>query len=188
MHEQPLIINLAPTGMVPTRDMNRHVPITPREIVADVLAAAAIGIAMVHIHARDEDGEPTTDRETFARIIGGIREEREDLVICATTSGRNGASIDQRLEVLDLPEDLRPDMASLTLSSLNFSRQASVNAPDTIRALAERMAERGVKPELEAFDLGMVNTSRTCGGRKSSSRRSTSTCCSAISPRLRTTC
>jgi 3-keto-5-aminohexanoate cleavage enzyme len=157
MYEQPLIINLAPTGMVPTKAMNRHVPITPKEIIATVRAAAATGITMVHIHARDKDGEPTTDKNVFAKIIGGIREHHENLVICATTSGRNGATIDQRLAVLDLPEDLRPDMASLTLSSINFARQASVNGPDTIRALAQRMTERGVKPELEAFDLGMVN-------------------------------
>ena len=90
-------------------------------------------------------------------IFGGIRERRPDLVLCASTSGRRGWDLRQRLAVLDLPPDLRPDMASLTLSSLNFARQASVNGPDAVRALAERMIERGVKPELEVFDLGMAN-------------------------------
>jgi uncharacterized protein (DUF849 family) len=62
--------------------------------------------------------------------------------------------------VLELEGDLKPELASLTLGSLNFPREASVNAPDTIRGLAERMAERGIVPELEIFDLGMVDYAR----------------------------
>ncbi|MBF0391970.1 MAG: 3-keto-5-aminohexanoate cleavage protein, partial [Alphaproteobacteria bacterium] len=67
----------------------------------------------------------------------------------------------QRSAVLDLPGDLCPDMASLTLSSLNFTREASLNAPDMIVRLAEVMAEKGIKPELEVFDLGMVNVAHS---------------------------
>ena len=154
---EPLILNLAPTGMVPTREMSPHVPLQPHEIVADVLAAADLGITIAHLHARDAAGEPTTRKDVFAKIIGGIRERRPDLIICVTCSGRRAARPEDRADVLDLPDDLRPDMASLTLSSLNFSRQASVNAPETIAFLAERMAERGIVPEIEIFDLGMVN-------------------------------
>ena len=51
----------------------------------------------------------------------------------------------------------KPDMASLTLSSLNFNKTASVNSPDMIRKLAEKMKERGICPELEVFDAGMIN-------------------------------
>jgi len=157
LHHSPLILNLAPTGMVPTRRMSPYVPLQPAEIVADVLAAAELGITIAHLHARDEQGEPTTDKEVFARIIGGIRARRPDLVICVTCSGRNAPRPDDRADVLDLDGDVKPDMASLTLSSLNFSRQASVNAPETIAFLATRMADRGIVPEIEVFDLGMAN-------------------------------
>lgn len=152
-----LILNLAPTGMVPTRKMSAHVPLQPDEIIADVLACAATGISSVHLHARDEQGMPTHSKEIYARIIGGIREKRPDLVICVSCSGRNGASFAQRTEVLSLNGDLRPDMASLTLSSMNFASGASLNAPDTVIALAQEMQSHGIKPEFEIFDLGMVN-------------------------------
>jgi 3-keto-5-aminohexanoate cleavage enzyme len=157
---QPLVINLAPTGMVPTRAMSPHVPLQPAEIVADVLRAAEAGITIAHLHARDADGEPTHRKEVYARIIAGIREQRTDLILCVSCSGRNVASVDARAEVLELDGDLKPDMASLTLSSLNFPRHASVNAPDVVRELATRMADRGIQPELEVFDLGMVNVLR----------------------------
>lgn len=152
-----LILNLAPTGMVPTRALSASVPLQPDEIVADVLACAEIGITGVHLHARDELGAPTYRKEIYARIIGGIREKRPDLVICVSCSGRGGITLEQRAEVLTLDADLRPDMASLTLSSLNFPGGASVTSPDTVIGLAHEMRSRGIKPELEVFDLGMAN-------------------------------
>jgi uncharacterized protein (DUF849 family) len=151
-----LIVNLCPTGMVPTRDMSPHVPLTPEEIVRDVLACADVGITSVHVHARGPDGAPTHRREVFAEIIAGIRAVRDDVVIGVTTSGRIDPTLHPRSEVLTLSGDLRPDMASLTTSSLNFARSASVNAPDVVRGLAERMRDAGIKPELEIFDLGMA--------------------------------
>lgn len=153
----PLIINLTPTGMVPTREMSPHVPLQPDEIIRDVLEAASIGITMVHLHARDTDGRPTYRKEIYAKIIAGIRERRPDLILCVSCSGRDFKDIDQRAEVLELTGDLRPDMASLTVSSLNFSRQACVNDPQMILALATRMLERDIVPEFEIFDLGMAN-------------------------------
>jgi uncharacterized protein (DUF849 family) len=154
---RPLIVNFAPTGMVPTREMSPYVPLQPHEIVRDVLQAARLGLTIVHLHARDERGEPTHRKEVYARIIGGIREHRPDLVLCVSCSGRRFADLAHRAEVLELTGDVQPDMASLTLSSLNFPRQASVNAPDIVRGLAERMRDGGILPELEIFDLGMVN-------------------------------
>ena len=153
---EPLILNLCPTGMVPTKGMTPHVPITPDEIVADVLACTEVGLTSVHLHAREPDGAPTSRREVFAEILSGIRAERPDLVLCVTTSGRSDPSLEPRSEVLTLDGDVRPDMASLTTSSLNFARTASVNAPDVVRGLAERMRDAGIKPELEIFDLGMA--------------------------------
>lgn len=153
----PVIINFCPTGMVPTRAMTPHVPLTPAEIVADVLDCVSGGANLVHLHARDAEGAPHYDREIYARQIAGIREVRPELTICVSLSGRNFGTFDQRADPLALRGDLRPDMGSLTLASLNFPQQASINAPDMVRRLAERMQERGIKPELEVFDAGMVN-------------------------------
>ena len=153
-----LVVNLAPTGMIPTKAMTPHVPTTPQEIVDDVLACwRAHGVTSVHLHARDEQERPTYRKEVYAEIIAGLREQAPDLILCASTSGRDFTEFDQRSEVLDLTGDLRPDMASLTLSSLNFARSASLNAPSMVADLARKMRDNGIKPELEAFDAGMIN-------------------------------
>ena len=153
----PIIVNFCPTGMIPTRAMTPHVPISPAEIVSDVLDCVQAGANLVHLHARDAAGVPHYDREIYARQIAGIREAQPDLTICVSLSGRNFGALEQRADPLELQGDLRPDMGSLTLASLNFPQHASINAPDMVRRLAERMQERGIKPELEVFDLGMVN-------------------------------
>jgi len=138
--------------------MTPYVPTTPAEIVTEVLLAARNwNVSMVHLHARDAQGAPTYRKEVYAEIIAGIRAENDELIICVSTSGRNWPEIEKRSECLELDGDLKPDMASLTLSSLNFNNQASVNEPTTIKALAEKMLQRGIKPELEAFDAGMIN-------------------------------
>jgi len=138
--------------------MTPHVPITVNEIVEDVHRAVEIGITMAHLHARDEQtGVPDYKAELFARIVGGVRKFAKDLVICFSLSGRNFPEFSQRSEPLTLEGDLKPDMGSLTLSSLNFNRQASVNAPQIIQQLAGEMKARGIVPELEAFDAGMIN-------------------------------
>ncbi len=155
-----LIVNFTPTGMVPTRELTPHVPLQPEEIVEEVLRCAELGASLIHLHARDEDGRPTWRKEVYAEIIAPIRRARPELVLCASTSGRNTPEVERRADVLDLEGPLRPDMASLTLSSLNFSRSASVNAPETVKELAVRMKARGIKPELEVFDLGMANFAR----------------------------
>lgn len=155
--DRPAPIVLAPTGMVPTRAMTPHVPLTPAEIAADVAAAASIGITSVHLHARGEDGDPTWEREVYQRIVGAVREAAPDVVINVSTSGRTWSDLERRADCLALDGDLKPDLASLTVSSLNFLTQASVNSPDTIHALARIMLERGIVPELELFDFGMLN-------------------------------
>ncbi len=158
MNADALIINLAPTGMVPTKETTPHVPLRTEEILEDVERCRAHGVAIVHVHARDGDGDgrPSHRAEHFAPIVAGIRAIDPELVVCVTCSGRFAVDLESRAEVLSLEGDAKPDMASLTLGSNNFARQASVNAPETICGLAERMRERGIKPELEVFEPGMV--------------------------------
>lgn len=143
--------------MVPTKAMTPHVPVTPHEIAQDVASAAAIGISSVHLHARDAQGDPAWERNIYAEIIGRVRDLTPDIVINVSTSGRSWSELEKRADVLALDGDLKPDMASLTLSSLNFLSGPSVNAPDVIRGLARVMLDRGIVPELEIFDLGMLN-------------------------------
>lgn len=155
------IINFTPTGLIPTKEMTPHVPISVREIVDNVLEAADIGITMVHLHARNpETGKATCKSEVYADIISGVRKYDPDLVICVSLSGRTSGKFKERVEPLTLDGNLKPDMGSLTLSSVNFNKQASMNPPDLIRALVRKMNERNILPELEAFDVGMINYAR----------------------------
>ena len=157
MHSNKLIINFTPTGVIPRKDMTPHVPIFPEEIIADVLEARQYGISIVHIHARDEEGNPTYQKDTYANIIRGIREVDSELILCVSTTGRSFFEFEKRSECLKLDGICKPDMASLTLSSINFNKQASINSPDMIQGLAKKMLKNDIKPELEIFDLGMIN-------------------------------
>lgn len=153
-----IIVNFTPTGMIPTKEMTPYVPVTVQEIVEDVHEAVEIGITMVHLHARDEKtGKPTYKAEVYGDIIAGIRKFAPDLVICVSLSGRTFGEFEKRSEPLTLEGTLKPDMGSLTLSSVNFNREASVSSPEMIQALAREMKNRGILPELEAFDIGMIN-------------------------------
>lgn len=156
---KPYLINLACTGLVPTRALSPHVPLNHNEIVDEVGRALELGVQMFHLHARDADGKHTGDPEPYGRMIEAIRElpGGRHAILCVTTSGRYGADVESRSRVLELDRSMKPDMASLTLSSLNFVQQASMNEPATIRELARRMKSTGIMPELEVFDLGMAN-------------------------------
>lgn len=153
----PLIVNAAVTGMVPTQEQNASVPVTPDEIAADAQRVCAAGAAIVHLHARTSDGSATYRLDVYQEVVAKVKERCSDVVVCVSTSGRTSKSFEERAEVLDLEGELGPELASLTLGSLNFPGQASVNDPEMIRRLAERMRERGIVPELEVFDLGMVD-------------------------------
>jgi 3-keto-5-aminohexanoate cleavage enzyme len=153
------MINLAFTGAVSDKARNPAVPYSTAEILADAQTAAAHGVVMGHFHVRDDQGASTNDPARYGELFSALRgcSQTEKMILVASTSGRHGQTVAERRAVLDLPLDIRPDMASLTLSSLNFAGGPSINSPDTIRVLARAMQDAGVKPELEVFDLGMVN-------------------------------
>ncbi|WP_422351717.1 3-keto-5-aminohexanoate cleavage protein [Flagellimonas sp.] len=153
-----LVVNFTPTGMIPTKEMTPHVPVVVPEIIDQVLEASELGITMVHLHARDaKTGVPTYKKDIYGQIIEGIRKYEPELVICVSLSGRNFSEFEKRSEPLFLEGSLKPDMGSLTLSSLNFNATASTNSPEMIQKLAKAMLDRGIVPELEAFDIGMIN-------------------------------
>jgi uncharacterized protein (DUF849 family) len=161
----PLIINFCPTGMVPTKAMTPHVPISPAEVIEDACRAVELGASILHLHARDEHGVPTYHARIYEEMILGIRSHCPDAILCVSCSGRNFPELEKRSEVLGLSGAARPDLASLTMTSLDFPTGPSVNAPDMVLALAEKMTTNGIKPEIECFDFGMVSAANLLIGR-----------------------
>jgi uncharacterized protein (DUF849 family)/ribosomal protein S18 acetylase RimI-like enzyme len=156
----PLIVNAAITGMVASRERVPALPVTVEQIARDAGIAYRLGATIVHLHARDGDGRPEWRPEPYGEIVAAVRERCPDAVLCVSTSGREHGEVERRAAVLGLEGDARPDMASLTLGSLDFTTGPSVNAPETVRALAERMRAAGIRPELEIFDSAMASEAR----------------------------
>lgn len=145
------ILNVCPTGTQSTKK-NSKAPIFKNEIIEEVIQLYECGITLVHLHARDKDGENTYKKEVYQNIIEGIKKYTTDLVICVSLSGRYFNDLSLRAEVLST----KPDLASLTMSSLNFPKTASVNDPDAILYLINEMKKFNVTPEIECFDSGML--------------------------------
>jgi len=129
-----------------------HVPLHVDEIVACCQRVREAGAAIVHIHARAQDQAPSTAPAVYGEIVEKIR-RMTDLIVCVSLSGRFVQDIESRAAALAS----RPDMASLTLGSMNFSHQPSINAPEDIQTLAQRIVAADAVPELEAFDSGFIN-------------------------------
>jgi uncharacterized protein (DUF849 family) len=147
------IINFTPTGTQTTRE-NSYAPLLPNEIIEDVHEANELGISIVHLHAKDEETlKNTYKKETYQKIIEGIKKHCPELLICVSLTGRNFPELEKRSEVLQL----YPDMGSLTMSSLNFPTGTSINEPEMILSLINEMDKYGVQPEIECFDSGMLN-------------------------------
>ena len=102
------------------------------EVVEQACEALDRGIAIVHLHARDEDGEPTYRARIYEDMILGIRAHHPDAITCVSCSGRNFPEFERRSEVLELTGAARPDLASLTLTSLDFPTGTSQNAPEMV--------------------------------------------------------
>lgn len=151
-----LIITAAITGSSITRQQTPHIPITPEEIVASSIDAWKAGAAIVHIHVRDpQTGKGTQDFELFRRVVEPLRAQT-DLILCLTTSGIPGRNLptEQRL----IPLDLKPELASLDAGTINMSGGVFENTPAFLDEAARQMKAKGVKPEVEIFDAGMIVT------------------------------
>lgn len=146
-----LIITVAPTGSVPRKEQNPQVPVTPDEIADCARACEDLGAAMVHIHVRDQDQNPSDDPALFARVVEKLR-GRSDLIIQVSTGGRAGTDLESRAGRLQVG----CEMASLTTGSVNFPHSAYVNPPRLVEGLAAEMQRLGIKPEMEVFELGMI--------------------------------
>ncbi len=151
MHNKT-IITVAPTGNVPNKNLNPFTPITPEEIAEDIYNCYLEGASVAHIHARDETGSPATDPAVFQDIMERIRKKCD--IIIQLSTGARGGKLEDRGDCINL----KPEMASMTTGSSNFPGAVNYNPPDLIESLAQKMLEFDVKPELEIFDLSMIDT------------------------------
>ncbi|MGD0855790.1 MAG: 3-keto-5-aminohexanoate cleavage protein [Dehalococcoidia bacterium] len=178
MPQEKVIVTSAVTGSAHFPSMSPYLPITPQQIIEDAVKSAEAGAAILHIHVRNpENGMPTPDIEIFSEVLTGIK-ARTNAVICISTGGGMGMSTEQRASPVI---NLKPEMASLNFGSMNFSvfpqadkvkewrypwEKLSILAsedyifPNTFKTLREFLAifaANETKPELEIYDLGMVN-------------------------------
>lgn len=142
------IICVAITGSLPTKADNPAVPISVAEQVESTHEAFEAGASICHAHVRKDDGTPTSDPERFARLLEGLREHCPGMIVQFSTGGRSGAG-HERGGMLPL----KPDMASLSVGSVNFPNRVYDNPPDLVDWLASEMKIHNVLPEIEAFDL-----------------------------------
>jgi 3-keto-5-aminohexanoate cleavage enzyme len=153
--DDKVIITVAQTGALVTKSTNPNLPEQPAEIVASAYECYNEGAAIVHVHARDERGENTSDAGIFRRIKQGIR-QKCDLVTQFSTGGGPNLTQEQRIACLAA----EPEMASLNMGSLMrvsgpYAGVAWSNLPAEIERYVTRMRELGVKPEMEVYNLAM---------------------------------
>ncbi|MCT4555549.1 MAG: 3-keto-5-aminohexanoate cleavage protein [Pelagimonas sp.] len=148
---KPCIICVAITGSVPRKADNPAVPVTISEQIESTQAAFEAGASIMHAHVRDENENPVSDPDRFARLVEGIKKHCPGMIIQLSTGGRSGSG---RERGSMLP--LAPDMASLSVGSNNFPTRVYENSPDLVDWLASEMRTYSVKPEIEAFDLSHI--------------------------------
>ena len=158
MAKRKVIITVAQTGNFQGKEANPALPEQPDEIIASAYDCYNAGASVVHVHARDKNGKSSNDKNIFAEINAGLRAKCGDMIVQNSTAPatRPGSKADDGLDLLDLPKEALPDMASLDCSLItttwgDLSFIYEWTRPWLIKA-AGRMKELGIKPELEAFN------------------------------------
>jgi uncharacterized protein (DUF849 family) len=163
---EKVIITAALTGALTTRRQCEYIPYTPVEIAEDARRCADAGCAVVHIHAREDDGSPSFRVSKYAEIMAEIR-KRTDIIINFST-GAVGIPMEQRVGHI---HQLRPEIGALNMGSMNYAIYSKkqktfyfdfvfANPFKDISYLLEKMNEAGTKPELECFDNGHIGNTR----------------------------
>lgn len=151
---EKVIITAAICGAEVTKEQNPAVPYTVEEVVREAKSAYDAGAAIIHLHVREDDGTPTQSKERYKVCMDAIREACPDVIIQPSTGGAVGMTDLERLQ----PTELHPEMATLDCGSVNFGGdEVFLNSETTIRNFGKILKERGVKPEIEVFDKGMVD-------------------------------
>jgi 3-keto-5-aminohexanoate cleavage enzyme len=151
---EKLIITAAICGAEVTKENNPQVPYTVEEIGREAETAYKAGASIIHLHVREDDGTPTQDKNRFKACMDEILRRCPDVIIQPSTGGAVGMTDEERLQ----PTELGPEMATLDCGTCNFGGdEIFVNTENTIKNFGRLMIERGVKPEVEVFDKGMID-------------------------------
>jgi len=151
---EKLIITAAISGAEVTKDHNPSVPYTVEEIGREAESAYKAGASIIHLHVREDDGTPTQDKARFKACMDEIKKRCPDVIIQPSTGGAVGMTDEERLQ----PTELGPEMATLDCGTLNFGGdEIFINTENTIKNFGRILIERGVKPEIEVFDKGMID-------------------------------
>ncbi|MDY7031167.1 MAG: 3-keto-5-aminohexanoate cleavage protein [Thermodesulfobacteriota bacterium] len=149
----PLIITCAVVGAELEKADFPSLPTTPKEIARAATDAVKAGARIVHLHVRDEEGRPTQRTDIFEEVTERIR-RRTECIIQYSTGGAVGTPLEERCA----PLKLKPHMATLSMGSMNFGAEIFENSEETIRTISDAIQENNILPELEIFDLGMMDT------------------------------
>jgi uncharacterized protein (DUF849 family) len=172
------IITAAITGSIHTPTMSPHLPITPQQIIDEILAVHEAGGTVCHVHARDpKTGQPVTDLGIYQKIVSRVKNQC-DIILCLTTGGGAGMTAEERLQTVTA---LSPELASFNAGSVNFGifpllqkhqewkydwepkylamteDHVFTNTFKTLREFCNYFEQNGTKPELEVYDVGMLN-------------------------------
>lgn len=151
-----LIITAAISGAEVTKQQNPAVPYTISECVREAKSAYDAGASIIHLHVREDDGTPTQNRDRFQVIMDAIRKECGDVIIQPSTGGAVGMTDEERLDSTNVVPT--PEFATLDCGTCNFGGdEIFINTDNTVFNFAKIMKERGIKPELEVFDKGMID-------------------------------
>ena len=151
-----LIISACICGAEVTKENNPAVPYTVGEVVREAKSAYDAGAALIHLHVRWDDGTPTQDEGRFQEMVDAIRKECPDVIIQPSTGGAVGMTDLERLQSTEITPT--PEMATLDCGTCNFGGdEIFINTDNTIANFGDIMQERGIKPECEVFDKGMID-------------------------------
>jgi 3-keto-5-aminohexanoate cleavage enzyme len=152
-----LIITCAITGAEVKKEHNEAVPYTVEELVEAAYQAYLAGAAIIHLHAREDDGTPTQDKERYRLIYKAIKQKCPDLIIQVSTGGAVGMSREERADVLNI----FPEMATLDCGSVNFGGdEVFINTENDIIYFAEKMNQLNVMYEMECFEKGHIDSTK----------------------------
>ena len=151
-----LIISVGITGSRITRQQTPYIPVTPEEIARSGIEAWKAGASILHVHVRDpRTGLGTQDLPIFKEVVDRIRSET-DAILCLTTSGIPGRNLPTSERFI--PLSLNPELVSFDAGSINMGEHLFLNLPEFLETLAKETLAKGIKPELEVFEVGMVYT------------------------------
>ncbi|MFO7814194.1 MAG: 3-keto-5-aminohexanoate cleavage protein [Halanaerobiales bacterium] len=147
-----LIITAAICGAEVSKEDNPNLPITAEELAEQALKAEEAGASIIHLHVRDQNGNPTQSKEVFKRAIDKMKEYGVKAIIQPSTGGAAGMSWRERIQ----PIYLEPEMATLDCGTTNFGDEVFINDLPLMRNFAEEMKKLDVLPELECFEVGHI--------------------------------